>query len=430
MKNSKLYYLFISFLFVSELAAAQFRVVISSDFPPLDVCMSGCAADHTSDPDDIQSMVRFLLYTNEFDIEGLIASSATFANVAKKQNIIDILNLYDKVDENLRKHDSSFPSADYLKSVTYQGRSGTWGNTVANNIGTGKDSEASNAIIKIVDKSDDRPVWFCVWGDCSNIAQAVWKVQNSRSATELKAFLAKMRIYQIARQDATIDWLLENFPDLFIIYSKSTFYGIFGGPADPLGNQAWINKNIRQNHGPLGAVYPLAAMSVDGVKEGDSPSFMHLISAVHGLNNPENPAMESWGGQYVRSGNTNHWVDGAGGSTISKWKKDYQADFALRADWMLDSVPTSIQQPADFKGLNNDERIIIYPNPAKREIKIQSETEFSEIKIFNLDGKLIQEESIECQSYTALVQLNCTGGIYILRVGNGKTFAGSKILVI
>lgn len=42
-------------------------------------------------------MVRFLLYTNEFDVEGLIASSATFANVANKQSILDILDLYDQV---------------------------------------------------------------------------------------------------------------------------------------------------------------------------------------------------------------------------------------------------------------------------------------------------------------------------------------------
>lgn len=45
-------------------------------------------------------------------------------------------------------------------------------------------------------------------------------------------------------------------------------------PGDPLGNHKWINANIRQNHGPLGAIYPLAAMGVDGLKEGDSPSFV------------------------------------------------------------------------------------------------------------------------------------------------------------
>jgi hypothetical protein len=324
---------------VLELSNAQSRnrVVISSDFPPLDVCMSGCAADHTSDPDDVQSMVRFLLYANEFDVEGLIASSGTFANIAKKQNILDIIGLYDKVDENLRTHDAHFPTVEYLRSVTFQGRSGTWGGKVSNNIGSGKDSEASDSIISIVDKPETRPVWFCFWGDCSNLAQAIWKVQNTRSADELKTFLSKIRVYQIAHQDSTIDWMLNNFPDLFIIYSNTTYQGIFGGPNDPLGNITWLDANIRHNHGPLGLIYPKAAMGVDGLKEGDSPSFMYLISAVHGLNNPEDPSQESWGGQYVRSGATNHWVDGVGGSSISKWETQYQAEFALRASWMLDT---------------------------------------------------------------------------------------------
>jgi ABC-type amino acid transport substrate-binding protein len=39
----------------------RLRVIVTSDFPPLPVT--------NSDPDDVQSMVRFLLYANEFDIE-------------------------------------------------------------------------------------------------------------------------------------------------------------------------------------------------------------------------------------------------------------------------------------------------------------------------------------------------------------------------
>lgn len=335
MIKTKLFLLGLLMSVLADHASSQQRIVISSDFPPLDVCMTGCAADHTSDPDDIQSMVRFLLYTNEFEVEALIASSATFANIASKQNIIDLLALYDKVDENLKKHDSRYPTASYLRSVTFEGRSGTWGKSVNNNIGEGKDSEASDAIIKIVDKSDPRPIWFCVWGDCSNIAQAIWKVQQSRNKKSLQKFLSKIRIYQVAKQDDTIDWLMENFSDLFIIYNKNTYTGIFGGPEDSLGNSKWIDKNIRNNHGPLGAIYPLSAMAINGLKEGDSPSFMYLVSAVLKMNDPENPAQESWGGQFVRLGNTNHWVDGPGPSSISKWKAQYQSDFAKRADHML-----------------------------------------------------------------------------------------------
>jgi hypothetical protein len=311
------------------------RVVISSDFPPTDVVMKDAPADHCSDPDDMQSMVRFLLYTNEFDVEGLIASSGTFANIARKRNILDVIDLYDQVGENLRKHDSRYPTADYLRSVTFQGLTGTWGKSVSNNIGAGKDSEASNAIIRIVDESDPRPVWFCVWGDCSNIAQAIWKVQSTRNAAERQTFLRQIRIHQIGHQDDTIDWLLQNFPDLFIIYSRTTYRGMFGG-SDPLSDLAWVNTNIRRNHGPLGAVYPPAGMGCSGVCEGDSPSFLYLLSAVRGLNDPEDPTQPSWGGQFQRDGTTNHHVDGPGPSTISKWRPHYQAEFALRADWMND----------------------------------------------------------------------------------------------
>ncbi len=322
------------------------RIVISSDFPPLDVCMSDCAADHTSDPDDVQSMVRFLLYANEFDIEGLIASSGTFANVANKQNILDIIDLYARVYDNLVAHDSLYPTPDFLRSVTYQGRSGTWGGSVSNNIGDSKDSEASDSIISIVDRPDPRPVWFCFWGDCSNLAQAIWKVKNTRSDSALQVFLSKIRIYQIAHQDSTIDWMLNNFPNLFIIYSRSTYQGMFGGSSDSLGNLSWLNTHIRQNHGPLGAVYPPAAMGVDGLKEGDTPSFLYLVSAAHGMNDPEDPSQESWGGQYVRVDSTNHWVDGPGQSSISRWKSQYQAEFAERADWMM---PRSTGVKTSFK---------------------------------------------------------------------------------
>ena len=107
--------LFISlFLFLYKIGSSQHRIIISSDFPPFPVT--------NSDPDDVQSMVRFLLYTNEFDVEGLIASAGTFGMVAEKKNILAVLDEYDKVDENLRKHDPKYPTADALRAVTYEGK--------------------------------------------------------------------------------------------------------------------------------------------------------------------------------------------------------------------------------------------------------------------------------------------------------------------
>jgi hypothetical protein len=322
------------------------RVIVMSDFPPLDVIPGGDCdgpAEMCSDPDDIQSMVRFLLYTNEFEVEALIASAATFANFANKQNILDILDLYDQVDENLQDHDSDFPTADYLRSVTYEGRDDTWGNPADEILGEGMDNEASEAIIRIVDEPDPRPVWVTIWGGPRDLAQAIWKVQNTRSQEELDEFISKLRIHMIGLgdrpgQDGSGQWMLDNFPNLFVIASQGTYGGMFAHESE-LGNLEWVNTNIRQNHGPLGAAYPPSGFHPEnaGVQEGDTPSFLYLVSAVNGLNNPEDPSQESWGGQFAqRDSTTNHWFDGPCSESVSKWREEYQADFARRADWMLE----------------------------------------------------------------------------------------------
>ena len=321
------------------------RVIVMSDFPPLDVIpvkASYGPPEKRSDPDDVQSMVRFLLYANEFDVEGLIASAGTKAYVARKQNILDMLNIYDQVDENLRKHDPRYPTADQLRWVTWQGRDGTYGKNGVPNLGKDKDTEASDAIVRIVDKPDDRPVWVCVWGGPYEVAQAIWKVKNTRTPAELKRFLGKLRIYLIGQQDNTAGWLLDNFPGLFLIVADNTYRGMFSyapGSDPTLNDINWVYEHIRRGHGPLGLVYPESTTmdrSKEGVREGDTPSFLYLVSAVRGMNDPEKPDQESWGGQFVRPDPAkNHWFDGPGPESVYQWRAEVQADFARRADWML-----------------------------------------------------------------------------------------------
>lgn len=321
------------------------RVIILSDFPPLDVIPGGAGygpAEKRSDPDDVQSMVRFLVYANEFDVEGLVASAGTFANIPRKQNILDILNLYDQVDENLRKHDSRYPTADHLRAVTWQGRDGTWGKPAEGIIGEGRDSEASEAIIKVVDRPDPRPIWVCVWGGPCDVAQAIWKVRKTRTPAELRHFISKLRIYMIGLgsktgQDGSGQWLLDNFPKLFVIVSQKTYGGMFAQNS-PIGNLEWLNAHVREGHGPLGAVYPRSGFNPNspGMQEGDTPSFLYLISAVRGMNDPERPDRESWGGQYVqRDPAKKHWYDGPGPDSVRKWLPEIQKDFASRMNWCV-----------------------------------------------------------------------------------------------
>ena len=329
----------------SEASAQQkYRVIMMSDFPPIGVVKEGNVPNNQkSDPDDMQSMVRFLLHANEFDIEGLVAGAGTFAMEARKKNILDVLDRYEIVYDNLKSYDSGYPTADYLRSVTYEGLGSNHGLRIKfgkNNqpwsdiIGEGLDSEASNAIIAAADKPDPRPLWIGVWGGPREVSQAIWRVRNDRSEEEFRAFIGKLRIFLIYYQDATHGWLMNEFPDLFIVESRKTYQGMFGG-SDPISDLAWINENIRNNHGPLCEIYPHEGMGCTGVCEGDSPTFLHLLSANRGINNPEDPTQPGWGGQYNRKPSTNHYVDGPGVSSVSKWRKDYQNEFMNRADWCV-----------------------------------------------------------------------------------------------
>jgi hypothetical protein len=292
----------------------------------------------------MQSMVRFLLYANEFDIEGLIASAGTLAMHANKKNILDVIDRYEMVQGNLKKHDAKYPSADYLRSVTYEGLGRNhglkikWGynkQPYTKIIGKGLDSEASNAIIAAADKPDPRPLWIGVWGGPREVAQAIWNVKQTRSEEELNAFISKLRVYLIAYQDASHGWLLKEFPNLFIIDSRTTHWGMGGGGKDPISDLAWVNEHIRNNHGPLCEVYPHEGIGCKGVCEGDTPTYLYLISVNRGINDPDDPTQPSWGGQFKRKENTNHYVDGPGPTSVSRWRKDFQKEFQERADWCL-----------------------------------------------------------------------------------------------
>jgi len=54
--------------------------------------------DYWKDPDEIQAMIRFLSYANEFEIEGLVATSLAFGDRSVRPEwIVDILNDYGRV---------------------------------------------------------------------------------------------------------------------------------------------------------------------------------------------------------------------------------------------------------------------------------------------------------------------------------------------
>ncbi|MFC5813415.1 nucleoside hydrolase-like domain-containing protein, partial [Streptomyces heilongjiangensis] len=311
------------------------HVILSTDMPPVKNGIPGGEAgpaNQKSDLDDTQTLVRFLSYADDFQIDGLIASAATFANYADKQNILDVVDAYAQVYPNLKLHDPNYPTPDSLRAVTKQGRDGTWGQPADSVLGAGKDSEASAHVISVIDKATT-PVWFVSAGGSRELGQALWKVKNNRSAAELAAFVSKLRVYLIDDQDGSAAWMRDNFPGLFVITNKCYTGMANTGPY----NGTWLKNNVTTGHGALGAVYPLWHWTYNdqGVYEGDTPGFLHLLNSVRGLGDPDSPALGGWGGRFKQDAPNRYSCASDGAGSISRWETARNQDFAARMDWAV-----------------------------------------------------------------------------------------------
>ncbi len=326
-------------------------------------------SDIEADPDDTQSLIRFLLYSNQWDVEGLIATTSIHqkARVAP-ESIIKVLEAYKQVQPNLLHHEKGYPTYDELKSKVKKGLAlyGMQG------VGEGHDSEGSDWIVKLLEIDDPRPLWITVWGGPNTLAQALWKIKKTTTANQAEKIYSKIRVYTISDQDDSGPWIRKNFPGIFFVvtpgynYGRATWLGMAmgvpGSNTEVVSND-WLAKNIQQGHGPLGAAYPDVAYGM----EGDSPSFLDLIN--NGLNDPEHPNYGGWGGRYefylppFEDSNTGrfkreNWpkdepetrpiwtnandsivspIDKEGHSgnalTIWRWRTEYQNDFASRILW-------------------------------------------------------------------------------------------------
>ena len=66
--------------------------------------------DIENEPDDAMSMVRFLVYANQWDVEGLAATTSVHQkNKIAAWRIREIVDAYAKVRDNLELHEPGFP---------------------------------------------------------------------------------------------------------------------------------------------------------------------------------------------------------------------------------------------------------------------------------------------------------------------------------
>ena len=333
--------------------------------------------------DDECSMVRFLLYANEWDVEGIITSSSQYHshghNWAGDDWIQPYLNAYQKVYPNLVKHDRRYPTPEYLRERTFLGNVKAEGEM-------DEITPGSQRIVKVLlDESDDRPVWLQAWGGPNTIARALKTIEEEHP--EKMAYAAKkMRFFFIWEQDSTYQdyirphWgkynILTIVSDQFLAMAYDRQRKAIPQEMKRYYSAEWMNQNLLRDRGPLLDLYKAHD---DGRfrSEGDSPSFLHAIPT--GLRSVESPGWGGWGGRFVKV-RENTWLDPVrepgyeypegrwygnsawGRMRVKKdipndeelteylkpqwrWIDAIQNDFAARADWCVKSYEEANHPP-------------------------------------------------------------------------------------
>lgn len=283
------------------------RLVVCTDIAPADV-----------EPDDMESMVRLMAYADMFEIEAIITSVGWNCDPYPpewKQYLTRVIEAYRTDVPNLmrrsgqsgfrtRKEEEGYqtmgywPSADYIASRAVMGsqRGGIRA------IGNDNDSPGSDLLIRLADEDDARPIYVAAWGGANTLAQAIWRVKQTRSPEEVRRFVRKFRIYTITDQDmqynmrmdraySSHQWLRREFADdLQFIWDEGTWQ-----EQCELGKRHWSeHESFIQGHGALGKEYPTFKWGV----EGDTPSFLYVMP--NGLNDPEDPTQAGWAGYHLR----------------------------------------------------------------------------------------------------------------------------------
>jgi len=300
--------------------------------------------DAGGDPDDEQSLVRFLLCANEWDVEGIIANRANARAVENRNEertglgiVRRLLDAYRQCHANLAQHDPRYPAPEAL-----------WARTVA---GYDDKDEGVRLILAAVDSADPRPLWYSDWGSdrgsgTNNLQRALDRVLRERGPDGYAAFKSRLRLSSYdafgghtARLEPPFALWVNTFaPEL----SGRRWYHRFAAltaTADGFD----LDRDALTGHGPLGALYP--TNTGPGQKEGDTMTFLHLFPT--GMNDPERPHWGGWAGRYgpneEHAGKPYYWANcqdawrGATNrdNTLARWAEALQNDFRARLDWCV-----------------------------------------------------------------------------------------------
>jgi hypothetical protein len=338
--------------------------------------------------DDMNSVLRYLLYANEMELEGIVITSSMYHYAGDEEEgidpfrwtgtdwLFDMIDAYEEAYPNLSTHAEGYPEPEFLRENTKIGN--------ISNAGEMEEvTEGSEFLKELFLNEDESDLYVQTWGGTNTTARALKSVQEEYEGTEdweevKKAVSDKLILYIILDQDDSYgSYIAKEWPEIRIINDRSNFWHFayaWKYHTDEVNSRLqgeWNYEHIKNGHGTLLDMYALMGDGniiegelpeeqrgseeylennpqynrYDFISEGDSPSFFYLID--NGLRSLEDPSYGGWGGRFGAENeklfkNTVLDYDPyteryEAEYSLMRWFDDIQDDFAARADWVIES---------------------------------------------------------------------------------------------
>jgi len=275
-------------------------------------------------------------------------------------------------------------------------------------VGDGKDSDGAKLIMQVLEKDDPRPVWFAINAGANTLAQAIWSLRAKHTPERFSELIAKIKIYDDMGQDDAGSWIAHTFPEIHYQRSRQQVVALFGplgeGPQAwaPLNQFIWAERNIRTDHGILGALYPQRIASFKTIPYehwvlnwDENPQNFHFMDGGgstclcglvnKGLYHPDEMTWGGWGGRFsdqaeevealfakvgkfpevTKKGELanspylmypqahDSWFDpvekkeylNSEYAPVWRWRREFVNDFKARMDWCVDEYESANHHP-------------------------------------------------------------------------------------
>lgn len=247
-----------------------------------------------TDPDDNQSMIHLMMYSDLFQIEGLVSSPSY--GQGSKEELLRMIDIYARDYPRLNSQASLLMHPDSMRLICRQGRRG-----LMTTRGYGEPTEGSEWIVRCARRPSDRPLWVLVWGTLDDVAQALHDAPD---------IVRNIRVYWIGGPNKkwgvnSYAYIARYFPDLWMIENNATYRGFITDnsrmelvedfrdiPIDLSRYGSGFYDYAIRGRGAMGTDFGNYYKGI--IKMGDTPSLLYLM---HG--DPDNPTGESWGGSFV-----------------------------------------------------------------------------------------------------------------------------------